>query len=146
MSRGEKRSRAGQVVRKTPPARRTAGWRLHGGALLTKFLFFAPALGLSLPFFSGLSSGQAVVAAALATAAAYLSADLVVFPRFGHLVALLADVAITLLVVLEMPLVFAAGAVSPAGWLVVGLLTALGEMYFHGYLVRRGVVVAGRRA
>lgn len=145
MSRGEKRSRAGQVVRKTPATRRIAGWRLHGGALLTKFLFFAPALGLSLPFFSGLNSGQAVMAAALATAAAYLTADLVVFPRFGHLVALLADVAITLLVVLEMPLLFAAAAISPAGWLAVGLLTVLGEMYFHGYLVRRGVVAVGRR-
>ncbi|WP_018085866.1 DUF2512 family protein [Desulfurispora thermophila] len=143
MSRGKKQKRAGRDGR-WQHSMRSAGWRVHAGAVLTKFLFFAPALGISLPFFSGLSSGQAVITAALVTLAAYLTADLVVFPRFGHWAALLADAGIALLVVLEMPLVFSVAPVGPAGWLLVCLLTALGEMYFHGYLVRRGVVTIGR--
>ncbi len=67
--------------------------------------------------------------------ASFLTADLVVFPRYGNLPAALADALISAVVLMEIS--YLAGA--PITWTGLALLAALiaaGEWYYHKYLGR----------
>jgi len=88
-----------------------------------------------MPMFSAANTGDAVVAALVAALAAYLTADLVVFPRYGNLPAVAADTLISALVLMEISVM----GETPISWPGLGLLAVLvaaGEWYYHGYLSR----------
>lgn len=88
-----------------------------------------------MPLFSSISTANAVMAGLLAAVAAYLTADLVVYPRYGNLPALAADVLITVAILLEFSYL-AGTSLTPAGIGVLSALIAAGEWYYHLYLNR----------
>lgn len=89
-----------------------------------------------MPYFSQISTSTAMTGAVLAALASFLTADLVVYPKFGNLTAILLDAVITVLILLEMAYITGTGF-SPAGLVLVAALIALGEWYFHKYLDRQ---------
>lgn len=94
-----------------------------------------------MPAFSGVNTGNAIISALLAAVASFLTADLVIFPRYGNIPAVLADVLISAVVLLEVS--FLAGApVSWPGLALIAALIAAGEWYYHTYL---GRILLGRR-
>jgi hypothetical protein len=88
-----------------------------------------------MPAFSAVNTGKAIISALVAAVASFLTADLVVFPRYGNLPAALADALISAVVLMEIS--YLAGA--PITWTGLALLAALiaaGEWYYHKYLGR----------
>lgn len=110
--------------------------RTHANVFITKFLFFAPALGILLPFFSEVKLSGAIIIGIVAALAAYLTADLVVLPRYGNWPAIAADVIIAILVTWELTPILGDKSLAPAGLIFVAAAVALGEWYYHGYLMR----------
>jgi|AGTN01.2.fsa_nt_gi Protein of unknown function (DUF2512). len=108
----------------------------HFNCLLTKFLFFGPAIGILLPFFSSVKLSGAIIIALAATLATYLTADLVVLPRYGNLPALVLDAAIAVLVAWEFALVIYNTPISVPGMLFMAVVIMAGEWYYHGYVFR----------
>ena len=88
-----------------------------------------------MPLISGIGTGEAVMAALAAAVASFLTADLVIYPRYGNIPAAVADALISAVVLWEIS--FLAGA--PLSWPGLGLLAGLiaaGEWYYHPYLGR----------
>ena len=109
----------------------------HINIIVTKFLFYAPAFGILIPWITPLNLNQALVAAMVATLAAYLTADLVIYVRYGNIPSVAADTAISLIVALEMSFLRGGGGnVSYPGLLLFAVVMAAGEWYFHNYLKR----------
>lgn len=128
------------TARYNKPAGRQKGrlkFLKHINIIVTKFLFYAPAFGILIPWITPLNLNQALVASMVATLAAYLTADLVIFVKYGDIPSVAADTAISLIVVLEMAFLGGAGGnVSYLGLLLFAVVIAAGEWYFHKYLKR----------
>ncbi len=95
-----------------------------------------------MPLFSSATAGDAVIAALVAAAASFLTADLVVYPRYGNIPAVAADALISAAVLMEMSILGG----DPLSWTGLALITALiaaGEWYYHAYL--RRVLFSRRR-
>lgn len=110
--------------------------KTHFNVFVTKILFFAPALGIILPFFGPVKLSGAVMIAIVAALAAYLTADLVVLPRYGSWPAIGADAVIAVLITWELTPILGNGPLSPVGLIFVAVAVALGEWYYHSYLIR----------
>ncbi|MHB8156333.1 MAG: DUF2512 family protein [Desulfocucumaceae bacterium] len=115
--------------------------KIYTNIFFTKFLLFAPVIGLVLPIIGGIDTKVSLGAAFLAALASFLTADLVLYPRYGNLPALLADVIITILVLLEMFYLLGQN-VSISALAVTAVLIGVGEWYFHRYM---GSVLFSRR-
>lgn len=88
-----------------------------------------------MPLFSSASTANSVIAGFLAAVAAYLTADLVVYPRYGNFPAVAADVLISAAVLMEIS--YLAGTpLSLPGLGVFSAIIAAGEWYYHSYLRR----------
>ncbi len=88
-----------------------------------------------MPQFSQADTTMAIVAAVLAALASFLTADLVVYPRFGNLAAILLDTIISVLVLWEISYITNASITIP-GLVLILVLLATGEWYYHKYLQR----------
>lgn len=117
----------------------------HFNCILTKFLFFGPAMGIILPFISPVTLTEAILIAIVATLASYLTADLVILPRYGNIAALVADAVITVVVALEFAIVLYNGTLNPLGMLLLAGAVVAGEWYYHGYLLRNLFGGRGKR-
>lgn len=95
-----------------------------------------------MPMFSGAGAGDAMLAALVAAAASFMTADLVIYPKYGNLAAVIADALITALVLAEV-LFLSETTVSWPGLALVTVLIAAGEWYYHSYLAR--LLFSGRR-
>ena len=104
-------------------------------AFLTKFLLFAPLVGITLPIFSGISTADAILAALLAAAASFLTADLVIYPRYGNIAAAISDAVIATIIIIEFFLLADKPLSLPGLSLLAGLIAA-GEWFYHPYLGR----------
>lgn len=94
---------------------------------------FAPVVGIVMPYFSQADTSISILAAILAALATFLTADLVVFPKYGNFTAVLLDAVITTLILLEISYVLGTG-INPAGLGLIAVIIAAGEWYYHKYL------------
>ena len=108
----------------------------HINAIITKFLFVAPVMGLLGPILSGMSYPVALSIAAIITLGAYLSADLVLLPRMGNRVALAGDALIAAIVYWEMTAITGWAKFNLPTLVLLTILIVFGEIYFHNYLNR----------
>ncbi|NTW04770.1 MAG: DUF2512 family protein [Peptococcaceae bacterium] len=104
-------------------------------ALLTKFLLFAPLIGMLMPIYSSANIKEATITAVLATLAAFLTADLVIYPHFGNLPGIIGDAFITMLVMTEMSKSLNANLSWIGVFLIIGIII-IGEWNYHLYLDR----------
>lgn len=109
---------------------------------VTKFLLFAPVIGIILPL-SGMGDARySILAALVAAMAAFLTADMVVFPRYGNIPAVIIDIIIAGVVLTEFT-VLKGFEVSLPGMAVILAVLAAGEWYYHSYLAR--MLAQGKR-
>ncbi len=101
-------------------------------AFITKFLLFAPLMGIIMPIFSSNSMQNAIAAGFFAAAASFLTADLIIYPKYGNIPAILADVTITVMVLWNMSM----GYISWIGLVIIIVILVFGEWYYHIYLRR----------
>lgn len=95
-----------------------------------------------MPLFSSTSTANSVLAGFLAAVAAYLTADLVIYPRYGNFPAVVADALISAAVLVEIS--YLAGTpLSLPGIGILSVIIAAGEWYYHSYL--RRVLFSRRR-
>ncbi|MCL5057986.1 MAG: YndM family protein [Actinobacteria bacterium] len=99
-------------------------------------------VGLVLPILGGVDTSHAIFIAALAALASFLTADLVVYPRYGNMLSIVVDVLISAVVLVELTLLFNF-KVPVYAYITSLALLAGGEWYFHSYLGR--VLFPGRR-
>lgn len=111
------------------------GIKAYFNVFITKFLLFAPVVGITMPLFSRLNTGDTIMAAFLAAAASFLTSDLLVYSRYGNLPAVVADVFITAAVLLVMSYM-AGTTISVTGLIFIAALIAVGEWYYHLYLAK----------
>lgn len=88
-----------------------------------------------MPHFSAAGTATAIMAALLAAVASFLTADLVIYPRYGNIPAVAADVLVSGIVLAEMSFI-AETPLSLPGMAVILIIIAAGEWYFHTYLKR----------
>jgi len=99
-------------------------------------------MGLVLPILGGIETSYSLFFAAAAALASFLTADLVVYPRYGNIIAIVVDVLISAVVLVEFTYLFDL-KVPVYAYIIVLALLAGGEWYFHSYL--RRVLFPGRR-
>lgn len=90
-------------------------------------------MGLILPLYGGVSTANAIILAVLSALASFLTADLVIYPRYGNLPAMLTDVIISGIILVESSYVLAI-SIPVQTYAIVLALLAGGEWYFHRYL------------
>lgn len=88
-----------------------------------------------MPMYSAASAGVAVMAALVAAVASFLTADLVIYPRYGNLPAVVADAVFSSVVLLEISYL-AETPLSLPGLALLAVLIGAGEWYYHIYLGR----------
>lgn len=115
---------------------RTATVKKHFNPLITKFLLFAPVMGILLPAFSRMSLAEAVVTAVIATPVVYVLADLLVLPRSGTWAAISVDALASVFIAWEAAYILYGRVPVPLGTLLLAVTVATGEWYFHNYLLR----------
>lgn len=98
-------------------------------------MLFAPLAGIAMPLMSDIGTGEAVMAALVAALASFLTADMVIYPRYGNVPAVAADALISAVVLWEISFLAEAPLSWPGLVLLAGLIAA-GEWYYHPYLGR----------
>ncbi|OAT80259.1 DUF2512 family protein [Desulfotomaculum copahuensis] len=116
----------------------------HFNPLVTKFLLFAPVMGILLPAFSKMSLAEAVVTAVISVPVVYVLADLLVLPRNGTWAAISVDALATVLITWEASSFLHGQVPAPLGTVLVAATIATGEWYFHEYLMRTLFKKGGR--
>ncbi len=117
--------------------------KVYFNILLTKFLFYAPVIGIVFPLFCQISLAKAIILAFIAMIACFLTADLVILPKWGNIPAIIGDMLITVAISL-----IYAGFIFKAwpqigGVLLLAALIGFGEWYYHRYLLQ--VFFRGKR-
>lgn len=95
-----------------------------------------------LPILGGVDTTYSIFFAAAAALASFLTADLVVYPRYGSGMSLVVDTLISAVVLVEFTYLFNF-QVPVYAYITALALLAGGEWYFHSYLGR--VLFPGRR-
>ncbi|MEW6182883.1 MAG: DUF2512 family protein [Bacillota bacterium] len=107
-----------------------------GSALLVKLVMTFVFASATLGFIRGNTWGWVIVVAIIATALNYLVGDLLVLPAFGNIVAAIGDGLMGVITAYVVDLLVPAFRTTLLSLLIFGVLIALGEYFFHQYLLR----------
>lgn len=117
----------------------------HTTALIVKFIMIGLISVVLLPIFSRMTSGQAIIIAAVLTLTDYLFGDLGILPPYGNVTATVTDAVIAALVIgLADWTVNGVITLSPLGWILTLGALAVGEWFFHRYLQAEPVRIGDR--
>ncbi|MCL6559435.1 MAG: YndM family protein [Firmicutes bacterium] len=105
-------------------------------ALLVKFVMTLIFAAATLAFIRGNSWGWVFVVAVVATILNYLVGDLLILPAFGNITAAISDGIIGALSAYVIDLLVPAFRTTTAALLIFAILIAVGEYFFHQYLLR----------
>jgi hypothetical protein len=114
----------------------------HGKALLIKGLLTLVVLYLVLGLGFGMSFVNVLITTLVLGAISYLVGDLGVLPKNGNMVATISDLGLTLVVVWIMGVILTGidmGTLAGAA-LISAVILAVGEYFFHHYIMRNGPV------
>lgn len=103
--------------------------------IIIKLAFIYLVLFLMIPIFGKSTWTQTMITGLILTVLAYIIGDLWLLPKFGNLVAVLADFGIVALVVWLMMKGLPQFDLTATGVWVIALVLALGEWVFHRYLL-----------
>lgn len=105
-------------------------------ALVIKFIMTLAFAWIAFGFVEGNAFSWILTLGIIATAANYLLGDLIVLPKFGNIVASFGDGVMGALVAYIMALLVPAFLVSGVSLLIFLILIAIGEYFFHQYLLK----------
>lgn len=114
----------------------------HGKALLIKGLLTLVVLFLVLGLGLGMSFINVLIATLVLGAISYLVGDLGVLPKNGNIIATISDLGLVLVVVWIMGVILTGidmGTMAGAA-LTSAVILAVGEYFFHHYIMRNGPV------
>jgi hypothetical protein len=103
-------------------------------ALIMKYIMTYAIAWIALSVMDTNPIGTVAVVALVAAAANYLIGDLLILPTFGNVIASIADGLTGALVVLAANVVGYLPSVNAGSLLILGILVAIGEFFFHRYL------------
>ncbi|MCL4517384.1 MAG: YndM family protein [Firmicutes bacterium] len=104
--------------------------------LLVKFIMTFLFAAVTLGFIRGNTWGWVFLAALLGTVLNYLIGDLWILPNFGNMVASIADGLLGGLTAYIVSLLFPVFRTNFTALAIFGVLIAVGEYFFHQYLLR----------
>ncbi|TYO98061.1 DUF2512 family protein [Desulfallas thermosapovorans] len=105
-------------------------------ALLVKFIMTLVIAGIALVFIDNNAWTWALWVAIIGTAVNYLVGDLVVLPKYGNIVASIGDGVMAALVAYIIDLISPVFQTSFTALALLAVLVAVGEYFFHQYLLR----------
>jgi hypothetical protein len=114
----------------------------HGKALLMKGLFTFIVLYLVLGLGFGMSFVNVLITTLVLGVISYFVGDLGVLPKNGNMIATISDLGLVLVVVWIMGIILSGiDMVTMAGAaLISAVILAVGEYFFHHYIMRNGPV------
>lgn len=105
------------------------------GALFVKFLLTLGAALIAFQIFDNNSFVWVLGVSLVGTTLNYLIGDLYILPKFGNLVASIADGGLAALTAYLMGVMARGNNIGTSSLMVFGLLVALTEYFFHKYLL-----------
>ncbi len=106
----------------------------HATALLIKFAALAVISAIALPAISTMTITESLITALVLTVAAYLIGDLWILPSFNNTAATVADAGIAFIAIWLMNSVLTRDPINLTGLLVISLVIAAAEYFFHKYV------------
>ncbi|MDW7674863.1 MAG: DUF2512 family protein [Bacillota bacterium] len=105
-------------------------------ALLIKFIMTFAFAWIAFRLIDGNAFGQIVLLSIIATAVNYIAGDLIVLPKFGNIVASIGDGGMGAIVAYIMALILPTFVVSATSLIIFLTFIAIGEYFFHQYLLK----------
>lgn len=102
--------------------------------LILKSILVLAVLFILLPIFGRSTWTQTIITGLVLVALSYLAGDMWILPKFGNVVAVLADLGMGALVVWVMARVLPQFILPSAGVWTIAVVLAAGEWFFHLYL------------
>ncbi|HWT74634.1 MAG TPA: DUF2512 family protein [Mobilitalea sp.] len=109
----------------------------HISALIVKFIMTAIILEIALLLLSRLSFGNILWVSLVVTAISYLIGDMVILPAINNLVATLADMVISFVVIYMFNFFWNTNDIPFLSALVAGVALGAGEFFFHKLIDRK---------
>jgi len=111
--------------------------------LILKTIMVLVILFILIPIFGRGTWTQTIISGLVLVALSYLAVDMWILPKFGNVVAILADLGLGALVVWAMTSVLPQFRLTTAGIWMIAIVFAAGEWFFHLYLM--ATQVAGKK-
>ena len=109
-------------------------------ALIIKLVMTFVASWIAVSLIAGNNWTWALIVAVLGTLVNYLLGDLYVLPNYGNIVASIADGVLAMVLLFLVDMATTGLRVNGTAYLVLGVLIAAGEYFFHNYLIGSGIV------
>ncbi|MGI6037840.1 MAG: DUF2512 family protein [Limnochordia bacterium] len=106
----------------------------HLRALAIKFIMISIVTMIFVPLFGSATLGGRISLALAVTIIAYVAGDLFILPQYGNTTATIADGFLAALVYYLGQSMMPNASISLFGVIVLGIIVALGEFYFHRYV------------
>jgi hypothetical protein len=103
--------------------------------LVIKLAFIYLVLFVMIPIFGKSTWTQTIITGLILAVVAYILGDLWILPKFGNIVAVLADLGVAALVIWFMMKGLPQFVLTSGGVWLIALVLALGEWLFHRYLL-----------
>lgn len=103
--------------------------------LMIKTILVLAVLFILIPIFGKSTWTQTIITGLILVAISYLVGDMWILPKFGNLVAVLADLGLGALVVWSMARALPQFILTTAGVWTIAVVLAAGEWFFHLYLL-----------
>lgn len=103
--------------------------------LIIKTILVLAVLFILIPIFGRSTWTQTIITGLVLVAVSYLAGDMWILPKFGNIVAVLADLGLGALVVWAMDQALPQFILSAAGVWIIAVVLAAGEWFFHLYLL-----------
>ncbi|NLJ56221.1 MAG: DUF2512 family protein [Firmicutes bacterium] len=105
-------------------------------ALLFKFLMTLIITGIALGIIAGNAFKWVILVAILGTVIDYLAGDLLILPRVGSLIGAIINGGLAALIAIAVAMAAPAFTATTFSVLVFAVLIAVGEYFFHQYLLK----------
>lgn len=103
--------------------------------LILKAIIVLAILFIFIPILGRSTWTQTIISGLVLVALSYLAVDLWILPKFGNVVAVLADLGLGALVVWAMTSALPQFELSTTGIWMIAIILAAGEWFFHLYLM-----------
>ncbi|MDI9476258.1 MAG: DUF2512 family protein [Natronincolaceae bacterium] len=106
------------------------------GALLFKFLMTLVVSGIAFNIIGGNTFGWVFLIAILGTVIDYLAGDLLILPKVGSFIGAIINGVLAALIAIVVAMVAPAFTITTHSVLAFAVLVAVGEYFFHQYLLK----------
>jgi hypothetical protein len=103
--------------------------------LIFKTAMVLAVLFILIPIFGRSTWGQTIITGLVLVALSYVAGDMWILPKFGNIIAVIAELGLSALVIWGMSQALPQFILTTAGVWVIAIVLAVGEWFFHLYLI-----------